>query len=87
MLFYKATTVFSGLTYSTLNLIYPTMKLLIKKFMPSDEQTEKDYINLLFESREQTNNQSQLIDEENSDKDSNESDIDESVTSTILEQL
>ncbi|CAG8540325.1 10074_t:CDS:2 [Scutellospora calospora] len=76
-----------NLTYSILNLIYPTMKLFIKKFMPSDEQTKKDYINLLFESKEQTNNQSQLIDKENSNKNSNESNIDESVTSTILKQL
>ncbi|CAG8791345.1 19508_t:CDS:2, partial [Cetraspora pellucida] len=78
--FYEATTVFFGSTYSTLNLIYPTIKLLIKKFMPSDGQTKEDYTDLLFESREQTNNQSQLIDEENSDEDSDESDIDESNT-------
>ena len=32
--FYEATTVFSGSNYPTLNLIYPTMRLLIKEFVP-----------------------------------------------------
>ncbi|CAG8761829.1 9607_t:CDS:2 [Dentiscutata erythropus] len=31
------------------------MKLLIKKFKPSDKQTENDYTNLLFKSREHIN--------------------------------
>ncbi|CAG8834578.1 27864_t:CDS:1, partial [Gigaspora margarita] len=46
------------------------MKLLIKRFAPSDEQTEEDYTDLLFGPREQINdNQSQLIiDEEDSDE-------------------
>ncbi|CAG8459692.1 5857_t:CDS:2 [Dentiscutata heterogama] len=72
--FYEAITIFSGSTYSTLNLIYSTMRLLIKRFAPSDEQTEDDYADLLFEPREQINdNQSQLItDEEDSDEFNNE---------------
>ncbi|CAG8829171.1 43384_t:CDS:2, partial [Gigaspora margarita] len=75
--FYKATTMFSGSTYPTLNLIYPIIKLLIKKFMPSNRQTKEDYIDLLFESREHIENQSQLItDDENSDENSNELDAD-----------
>ncbi|CAG8715944.1 13760_t:CDS:2, partial [Dentiscutata erythropus] len=45
--FYNTTTIFSGSTYLTLNLIYPMMRLLIKKFVPSDEQTEDDYADLL----------------------------------------
>lgn len=47
--FYEATTIFSGSSYPTHNLIYPTMRLLIKKFAPSYEQTEDDYTDLLFE--------------------------------------
>ncbi|CAG8808191.1 44085_t:CDS:2 [Gigaspora margarita] len=48
--FYEATNIFSGSSYPTHNLIYPTMRLLIKKFAPSYEQTEDDYADLLFES-------------------------------------
>ncbi|CAG8708739.1 11446_t:CDS:2 [Gigaspora margarita] len=48
-LFYKATNIFSGSSYSTHNLIYPTMRLLIKKFASSYEQTKDDYADLLFE--------------------------------------
>ncbi|CAG8817477.1 13967_t:CDS:2, partial [Racocetra persica] len=68
--FYEAITIFSGSTYPTLNLIYPIMRLFIKKFALSDEQTKDDYADLLFEPREQINdNQSQLItNDENSDK-------------------
>ncbi|CAG8851980.1 32390_t:CDS:1, partial [Racocetra persica] len=48
--FYEATNIFSGSSYPTLNLIYPTMRLLIKKFAPSYEQTKDDYPDLLFRS-------------------------------------
>ncbi|CAG8618012.1 10001_t:CDS:2, partial [Scutellospora calospora] len=47
--FYEATNIFSGSNYPTLNLIYPTMRLLIKKFAPSYEQSKDDYADLLFE--------------------------------------
>ncbi|CAG8824908.1 10144_t:CDS:2 [Gigaspora margarita] len=70
--FYDATTIFFGSNYLTFNLIYPTMKLLIKKFEPSDGQTENDYANLLFGPREQISDQSQFIANE---EDSSESDI------------
>ncbi|CAG8739980.1 13226_t:CDS:2, partial [Dentiscutata heterogama] len=56
-LFYDATTIFSGSNYSTFNLIYPTMKLLIKKFALSDSQTEDDYTDLLFRPRKQISDQ------------------------------
>ncbi|CAG8824944.1 13316_t:CDS:2, partial [Gigaspora margarita] len=59
--FYDTTTVFSGSNYPTFNLIYPTMKLLIKKFEPSNSQTEDDYADLLFGPRKQISNQSQFI--------------------------
>ncbi|CAG8706342.1 3542_t:CDS:2, partial [Cetraspora pellucida] len=60
-LFYDATTVFSGSNYPMFNLIYPTMKLLIKKFASSDSQTEDDYADLLFGPRKQISDQSQFI--------------------------
>ncbi|CAG8735539.1 25024_t:CDS:2 [Dentiscutata erythropus] len=47
-LFYEATNIFSGSSYPSLNLIYPTMRLLIRKFSPSNEQTKDDYAELLF---------------------------------------
>ncbi|CAG8806044.1 36760_t:CDS:2, partial [Racocetra persica] len=47
--FYETTNIFSGSSYPTLNLIYLTMRLLIKKFAPSYEQTKDDYADLLFE--------------------------------------
>ncbi|CAG8847385.1 20329_t:CDS:1, partial [Gigaspora margarita] len=47
--FYEATNIFSGSSYPTLNLIYPTMRLLVKEFAPSYDQTEDDYVDLLFE--------------------------------------
>ncbi|CAG8834861.1 7880_t:CDS:2, partial [Gigaspora margarita] len=47
--FYEATNIFSDSSYPTHNLIYLTMRLLIKKFAPSYEQTEDDYADLLFE--------------------------------------
>ncbi|CAG8777818.1 17571_t:CDS:2 [Gigaspora margarita] len=83
--FYNATTVFSGSNYPIFNLIYPTMKLLIKKFEPSDGQSENDYADLLFGPREQISNQSQFIANK---KNSSESDIEyEFETPSILEQI
>ncbi|CAG8798068.1 38052_t:CDS:2, partial [Gigaspora margarita] len=83
--FYDATTVFSGSNYPIFNLIYPTMKLLIKKFEPSDGQTEDDYADILFGPREQISDQSQFIAYE---KDSSESDIEYKFeTLSILEQI
>ncbi|CAG8658710.1 3068_t:CDS:2 [Dentiscutata erythropus] len=41
----EPTNIFSGSSYPTHNL-----KLLINKFAPSNEQTEEDYVDLLFES-------------------------------------
>ncbi|CAG8778643.1 8292_t:CDS:1, partial [Cetraspora pellucida] len=35
-------------SYSTLNLIYSTIRLLIRKFTPSYKQTEDNYAKLLF---------------------------------------
>ncbi|CAG8527108.1 14099_t:CDS:2, partial [Dentiscutata heterogama] len=58
--------------YPTFNLIYPTMKLFIKKFAPSNSQAEDDYTNLLFEPRKQISDQSQFIAD---NKNSSESDI------------
>ncbi|CAG8820877.1 3601_t:CDS:2, partial [Cetraspora pellucida] len=80
-LFYEATTLFFGSNYPTLNLIYPMMRLLIKKFMFSNEQTEEAYADFLFESSEQINDQSQLINDDkssnkNSDKSFDDSDTD-----------
>ncbi|CAG8527085.1 10395_t:CDS:2 [Dentiscutata heterogama] len=46
--FYEATNIFSGSSYPSINLIYPTIRLLIRKFSPSCEQTEDDYAELLF---------------------------------------
>ncbi|CAG8681270.1 7485_t:CDS:2, partial [Cetraspora pellucida] len=83
--FYDATTIFSGSNYPTFNLIYPTMKLLIKKFAPSDSQTEDNYADLLFGPREQISDQSQFIADT---EDSSESDIEyEYEAPSILEQL
>ncbi|CAG8544698.1 11357_t:CDS:2 [Ambispora gerdemannii] len=80
--FYNATTIFSGSNYPTLNLIYLTMTLLIKEFAPSDEETEDDYIELLFEPLEQEesqmNDQSQIID--------NNSDIDNEIEPMITKE-
>ncbi|CAG8805732.1 10203_t:CDS:2 [Gigaspora margarita] len=39
-LFYEATTIFSGLIYSIQNLIYPTIKLLIKREQINDDQNQ-----------------------------------------------
>ncbi|CAG8721230.1 2494_t:CDS:1 [Dentiscutata erythropus] len=47
--FYEAINIFSGSSYPTHNLIYLTMRLLIKKFAPSNKQTEEDYVDLVFE--------------------------------------
>ncbi|CAG8608867.1 37522_t:CDS:2, partial [Gigaspora margarita] len=47
--FYEATNIFSGSSYPTYNLIYSTMRLLIKEFAPSYGETEEDYADLLFE--------------------------------------
>ncbi|CAG8484149.1 14720_t:CDS:2 [Dentiscutata heterogama] len=60
-LFYEAITIFSGSNYLTFNLIYPTMKLLIKKFKPSNRQTEADYTDLLFGTMEQISDQNPRI--------------------------
>ncbi|CAG8591842.1 4718_t:CDS:2 [Dentiscutata erythropus] len=43
-----ATNIFSGSSYPTLNFIYPTIRLLIGKFVPFPKQTEEDYAELLF---------------------------------------
>ena len=61
------------------------MKLLIKKFAPSDSQTEDDYADLLFGPREQISDQSQFIAD---NEDSSESNIEyEYEAPSILEQL
>ncbi|CAG8831872.1 31304_t:CDS:2, partial [Gigaspora margarita] len=70
--FYDATIIFSGSNYPKFNLIYPTMKLLIKKFEPSNGQTEDDYADILFGPREQISDQSQFIANK---EDSSKSDI------------
>ncbi|CAG8647392.1 6983_t:CDS:2, partial [Dentiscutata heterogama] len=44
----KLTNLTENECYPSLNLIYPTMRLLIRKFSPSREQTEDDYAKLLF---------------------------------------
>ncbi|CAG8728697.1 20374_t:CDS:2, partial [Gigaspora margarita] len=54
-LFYEAITIFSGSNYLIFNLIYTTIKQFIKKFESSDKQTEDNYADLLFGSREQKN--------------------------------
>ncbi|CAG8707961.1 11453_t:CDS:2, partial [Acaulospora morrowiae] len=86
--FYDTTTIFSGSNYPTLNLIYPTMRLLIKEFMPFYGQTEDDYANLLFGPKDIIDDQDQLIaDNEYSDK-LDEAEIDDdSETLMVLEQL
>ncbi|CAG8723291.1 14989_t:CDS:2 [Cetraspora pellucida] len=82
--FYEATTIFSGSIYPILNLIYHIMMLLIKKFAPSDGQTDDDYANLLFRFREQINDQSQLITD---NKNSDESDANYNKMLVISEKL
>ncbi|CAG8659526.1 23936_t:CDS:2 [Cetraspora pellucida] len=93
--FYEATTIFSGSSYPTHNLIYPTMRLLIKKFAPSYEQTEDDYTDLLFEPssrhvkkifiKNKNICQSQLI-EENDPESDIENEFDASMISEQLRQ-
>ncbi|CAG8556756.1 2163_t:CDS:2, partial [Dentiscutata heterogama] len=82
--FYEATNIFSGSSYPTLNLIYPTMRLLIKKFEPSYEQTEEDYAELLFGPI--VISQSQLTDNEDSDELDIENEFDILIVSEQLRQ-
>ncbi|CAG8841219.1 13683_t:CDS:2, partial [Gigaspora margarita] len=82
--FYNTTTIFSDSNYPTFNLIYPTMKLLIKKFEPSDSQTEDDYANILFGPREQISDQSQFIANK---EDSFESDIEYEFKTPIPDKI